>query len=71
MARIGMPQEVGLNVLSGIAMLISVLERSNRRFSSIILSQINRYEEVIAFLNEDSRRQLSEFTREIAQILLN
>jgi len=67
--RIGLPQEVGLHVLSGIGMLLSVLERTNRRSATILLNQINRYEESLSQLTEESRRQLGEFTREVVHIL--
>ena len=67
--KIGLPQEISLNVLSGIAMFISVLERTNRSFSNSLLAQVNRYEEALAQLNEESRLQVSEYTREVVQIL--
>ncbi|MEN4012473.1 MAG: hypothetical protein ROW48_10595 [Bellilinea sp.] len=67
--RIELPQEIGLSVLSGIGMLLSVLERKNRRFSTILLAQISRYEDALLQLSEESRRQLGEFTREVVQIL--
>ena len=66
---IGLPQEIGLSVLSGIGMLLSVLEHKNRRFSTILLTQISRYEDALSYLSEESRRQLGEFTREVVQIL--
>jgi len=67
--RIGLPQEIGLSVLSGIGMLLSVLGRENRRSSTILLAQISRYEDALLQLSEESRRQLGEFTREIVHIL--
>jgi len=67
--RIGLPQEIGLSVLSGIGMLLSILERKNRRSSTILLAQISRYEDALSQLSEESRRQLGEFTREVVQIL--
>jgi len=67
--RIGLPHEIGLSVLSGIGMLLSVLERKNRRSSTILLAQISRYEDALSQLSEESRRQLGEFTREVVQIL--
>ncbi len=67
--RIGLPQEIGLSVLSGIGMLLSVLERKNRRSSTILLTQISQYEDALSQLSEESRRQLGEFTREVVQIL--
>ncbi len=67
--RIGLPQEVSLSVLSGIAMLLSVLERTNRRFSTFLLAQVSRYEEALSQLSDESRRQVGEFTREVVHIL--
>ena len=67
--RIGLPQEIGLNVLGGIGMLLSVLEHKNRRSSTILLTQISHYENTLSQLSEESRQQLSEFTREVVQIL--
>ncbi len=71
LSRIGLPQEIGLSVMSGISMFISVLEKTNRRSATIISSQINKFEEVIAQLNEESKRKLSEYTREVIRILSN
>jgi len=67
--RIGLPKEIGLSVLSGIGMLLSVLERTNRRSSTILLAQFSRYEDALSQLSEESRRQLGEFTREAVHIL--
>jgi predicted transcriptional regulator len=67
--QIGLPQKISLSVMSGIAMLLSVMERANRRYSSILLSHFSRYEEAIAQLDEESRRKLGEFTREVVHIL--
>ncbi len=67
--QIGLPQKISLSVMSGIAMLLSVMERANRRYSTTLLAQFSRYEDALSQLNEESRRQLSEFTREVAQIL--
>jgi hypothetical protein len=67
--KIGLPQQISLSVLSGIAMFLSTIERTNRHFSTIVLTQINRYEDSLSQLNDESRRKLSEFTREAVHIL--
>jgi len=67
--RIELPHEIGLNVLSGIGMLLSVLESKNRRSCALLLAQISRYEEALSQLSEESRRQLGAFTREVVGIL--
>lgn len=67
--RIGLPGEIGLSALSGISMALSLLERVNRRFSTLLLAQVGRYETMIATLNEANRLRLSDFAREVASIL--
>jgi predicted transcriptional regulator len=67
--KIGLPQEIGLSALSGITMFLSILERTNRRFSTILLAQVNRYEDAFLQLSEESRWKLGEFTREVVRIL--
>lgn len=67
--KIGLPQEIGLSVFSGIGMFLSILERKNRQTSTILLAQVSRFEDALAQLSEESQRQLSEFTREVVQIL--
>jgi DNA-binding MarR family transcriptional regulator len=69
LGRIGLPQEIGLNVLSGISMFLSVWDRTNRKSSALLMSQINRFESVISQLSEGSKRKLSAFTRELIRIL--
>jgi hypothetical protein len=67
--RIGLPEGIGLSVFSGISMFLSALERANRHTTSVLLSQIHYFEEALAQLNEESRRQLGEYTREVVHIL--
>lgn len=67
--QIGLPHKINLNVMSGIAMLLSVMERTNRHYAALLMSYFNHYEEVLLQLNQESRRRLGEFTREAVQIL--
>ena len=67
--QIGLPQKINLSVMSGIAMFLSVIERANRRYSTILLAQFSRYEDALSQLSEERQRQLGEFTREVVQIL--
>jgi len=69
MQRIGLPGEIGLSALSGISMALSLLERVNRRFSTLLLAQVGRYETMLATLNEANQLRLSDFAREVASIL--
>lgn len=67
--RIGLPGEIGLNALGGISMALSLLERVNRRLSTLLLAQVGRYETMLSKLNEENRLRLSDFAREVASIL--
>jgi predicted ArsR family transcriptional regulator len=67
--QIGLSQKVSLNVMSGIAMFLSVMERTNRYYSSLLLTHFNHYEDALYQLNEEKRRLLGEFTREAIAIV--
>ncbi len=69
--RVGFPHEIGLGVMSGITMFLSVLEDTNRHTASLLLSQISHYEDAISQLNKEKLGLLNSFTREIVQILSN
>jgi DNA-binding PadR family transcriptional regulator len=69
LSRIGLPQEIGLSTLSGIGLMLSTLERINRRTATALLGYIGKYEDTLSQLSEDNRRRLSEFTREVIRIL--
>lgn len=69
LSRIGLPQEIGLGVLGGMGILLTVFEKANRRSANFLLTQSNRYEEVLSQLNKDGQRRLGAFTREIVQIV--
>ena len=67
--RIGLPEGISLNVFSGINMFLSVLERANRHSTGVLLTQMNHFEEALAQLNEEGRKRLGEYTRELLQIV--
>jgi hypothetical protein len=67
--RIGLPDEIGISTLGGISMALSLLERVNRRLSTLLLSQVGRYETMLSKLNEENRLRLSDFARDVASIL--
>jgi len=67
--RIGLPGEIGLSALSGIGLALSILERINRRFSTILLAQIGKYEGMLSQLSEENRLRLGHFAREVVSIL--
>ncbi len=69
LGRIGFPHEIGLGVMSGITMFLSVLEDANRHTTSVLLTQISHYEDAISQLNKERLGLLNSFTRELLQIL--
>jgi DNA-binding PadR family transcriptional regulator len=66
---LGLPEEVGLNALAGVAVGLSLVERANRRLTRKLLSYTRQYQETLAGLNAESRQRLSEFTAEVMRIV--
>ena len=66
---LGLPEEVGLNALGGVAMGLSLVEQTNRRLTLKLLSYTRQYQDYLADLNAESRRRLSEFTAEVMRIV--
>lgn len=67
--KIGLPQEISLGIFSGVGVFLSVLEKANRNSTNFLLTQISRYEESLAQLNDESRKRISEFVREAVIIV--
>jgi len=67
--HIGLPGEIGLSALSGIGLALSVFERISRRFSTLLLGQVGRYEDMLSRLSEENRLRLSDFARDVTRIL--
>jgi len=67
--RIDLPGEIGLSALGGIGLVLSILERVNRRLSTLLLTQVGRYETMLSKLNEENRLRLGDFTREVTKII--
>lgn len=69
--KIGLPEGFSLGVLSGITILLSTIERTNLRFSTALINQVNRYEATLTRLSNENRSMLSEFAREAVSILVS
>jgi len=68
LSRIGLPHEIGLGVMSGISMFLSAMDKTSRA-AGVLMSHITHYEEVFVQLSEDSKKKLSDYTREVIRIL--
>ncbi len=65
----GLPEELGLKALGGLAVGLSYVERANRRVTRFLLTQTGRYQETLDRLSGENRRRLSDFTREVMKIV--
>lgn len=68
LSRIGLPGEVGLIALAGFCAALSLVEDVNKRFSTLIMEQSGKYQEMFTQLNEEKREQLTDFARQVAKI---
>jgi len=69
LSRIGLPGELGLSALTGLAMAVGLAERVNRRVSTKLLREANRYQNNLQKLSAENRRCLADFVREVISII--
>jgi len=67
--RLSLPDEPGLDALAGLTMGLSLVERANRRLTSLLLSYIDGYQAHLKRLKPRHRRSLSSFMRELIRLL--
>ncbi len=67
--KVGLPGELDLNALAGISVGFSLAERFNRLVADRFLTQAKKYQSVLSEINEENRRRLAEFTREVLDIV--
>jgi len=68
LSRIGLPGEVGLIALAGFGAALSLVEDVNLKLSTMLLDQSGRYQEMLAKLSEEKKKQLTDFTRNVINI---
>ena len=61
---LGLPGE-----LAGLTLGLGLVERANRRVTSLLLDYSSRYQEYLARLSNKGRKQLSEFAKEVMRIV--
>jgi hypothetical protein len=67
---LGLPGEVGLNALSGLAMGLSLVERANRRLTDKLVNAVRGYQRSLGRLQGESRRHLSSFVQEVMKVVM-
>lgn len=61
--------ESGLNALAGLGIGLTLVDRLNQRLAGLLLDHSARFQSMLAQLNAENRRRLSEFTREVSEIV--
>ena len=64
----GLPGEVSLNRLSGLALGVSLVDRTSQEVSQLI-SHVDRYQKTLMRLSEENKDRLASFAREVLQVL--
>jgi len=62
---LGLPGEVGLNALSGLAVGLSFVEQANQRLTGRLVDAIRGYQRSLSRLPGEGKRQLSSFVQEV------
>lgn len=62
---LGLPGEVGLNALGGLAMGLSLVERANRRLADKLAGATRFYQQSLARLSREGKGHLSNFVQEV------
>ena len=66
---LGLPGEVGLNALSGLAIGLSLVERTNRRLTDKLVNAVRGYQRSLGHLQGEGSRYLSRFVQEVMQVV--
>lgn len=66
--RIGQPNEIDISGLPGMSAAVSMFEQANKA-STFLLEQSGKFQTRLAQLGEENRRRLSDFAREVAEII--
>jgi len=69
LSRIGLPGEVGLIALAGFGAALSLVEDVNLKLSTLLMEQSGKYQEMLAQLSEEKKKQLTDFTRNVIKIV--
>ena len=64
-----LPGELGLNALAGLTLGLSLVERANRRFTTMLLSYTHRYQDSLSKLSTERKRMLSDFAQEVMKAI--
>lgn len=66
---LGFPGELGLSALAGLTLGLSLVEKANRRFTTLLLSYARKYQDYLAKLSSENKKRLSDFAQEVVRIV--
>lgn len=66
---LGLPGELGLNALAGLAVGLTLVEKANRRVTTLLLSYTQKYQDYLARLSAENKKRLSDFAQEVMKIV--
>ena len=66
---LGFSGNMALQMLGGLTVGLSLVERANFRFKTKLLAFGRKYQECLARLNDEERKKLSDFAREVIEIV--
>jgi energy-coupling factor transport system substrate-specific component len=66
---LGFPGELGLNALAGLTLGLTLVEKANRRVTTLLLSYTRKYQDNLARLSAENKKRLSDFAQEVMKIM--
>ena len=66
---LGFPGELGLNALAGLTLGLTLVEKANRRVTTLLLSYTKKYQDHLARLSAENKKRLSDFAQEAMKIV--
>lgn len=63
--QLGLPGELGLSALAGLSLGLSYVEQVNHHFTKSLISHTRRYQNILAGLNKENLRRLSELAADV------
>ncbi len=66
---LGFPGELGLNALAGLNLGLTMVEKANRRVTTLLVSYTQRYQDHLARLSAENKKRVSEFAQEVMKIV--
>lgn len=67
--KIGLPGELGVNVLASMGMAFGLVEQANLRLGASLLKESIKYQQIFSEMNKETQKKLGTFAREVIKAL--